>query len=76
MTQELTCPNCDSPTVVFHKATNDRAVVRCGGCGTLLATRDQFRQLLEREEAMDERSWHFAGVRQAGVMPLALQSSS
>jgi transcription elongation factor Elf1 len=48
MTEELTCPNCDSPTVVFHKEANDRAAVRCGGCGTLLATRDQFRQLLER----------------------------
>jgi transcription elongation factor Elf1 len=51
MIQELTCPNCDSPTVVFHKATKDRAVVRCGGCGTLLATRDQFRKLLERHAA-------------------------
>jgi transcription elongation factor Elf1 len=51
MIQELTCPNCDSPTVVFHKSTKDRAVVRCGGCGTLLATRDQFRQLLERHAA-------------------------
>jgi transcription elongation factor Elf1 len=51
MTEELTCPNCDSPTVVFHKETNDLAAVRCGGCGTLLATRDQFRQLLERHAA-------------------------
>jgi hypothetical protein len=29
-----------------------------------------------REQVMDERTWHFAGVRQAGVMPPALQSSS
>jgi ribosomal protein S27E len=51
MTEELNCPNCDSPTVVFHNATNDHAAVRCGGCGTLLATRSQFRQLLERHAA-------------------------
>jgi RNase P subunit RPR2 len=58
MAEELTCPNCDSPAVVFHKAavvfhkaTNDHAAVRCGGCGTLLATRGQFRQLLERHAA-------------------------
>jgi ribosomal protein S27E len=51
MTEELTCPSCDSPTVVFHTETGDHAAVRCGGCGTLLATRGQFRQLLERHAA-------------------------
>jgi transcription elongation factor Elf1 len=51
MTEELNCPNCDSPAVVFHKTTNDQAAVRCGGCGTLLATRDQFRRLLARHAA-------------------------
>jgi hypothetical protein len=51
MAEELTCPKCDSPAVVFHKVTNDHAAVRCGGRGTLLATRGQFRQLLERHAA-------------------------
>jgi ribosomal protein S27E len=40
MTEEMICHNCDSAniTIVFHQA-DDRATVRCGNCGTLLATR-------------------------------------
>jgi hypothetical protein len=45
----LPCPNCDSPSVVYPEATKDHAAVACGGCGTFLATRGQFRQLLERQ---------------------------
>jgi hypothetical protein len=35
--------------VVYPEATKDHAAVACGGCGTFLATRGQFRQLLERQ---------------------------
>ena len=49
MPEGLTCPNCDSPSVVYPEAAKDPAVVVCGGCGTFLATRGQFRQLLERQ---------------------------
>ena len=49
MPEGLTCPNCDSPSVVYPEATKDHAAVACGGCGTFLATRGQFRQLLERQ---------------------------
>jgi transcription elongation factor Elf1 len=51
MTEDLRCPNCDSPTVVFSQATSERAAVRCGGCGKLLATRAEFRRLLQRHAA-------------------------
>jgi hypothetical protein len=51
MTEDLCCPDCDSPAVIFPQATNERAAVRCGGCGKLLATRAQFRRLLERHAA-------------------------
>jgi ribosomal protein S27E len=51
MTEDLRCPDCNSPTVIFPQATNERAAVRCGGCGKLLATRGQFRRLLERHAA-------------------------
>ena len=48
MTEDLRCPDCNSPAVILPRATNERAAVRCGGCGKLLATRAQFRRLLER----------------------------
>jgi ribosomal protein S27E len=35
MTEDLRCPDCDSPAVIFPQATNERAGVRCGGCGKL-----------------------------------------
>jgi ribosomal protein S27AE len=47
MTEELTCPRCDSVTVIYH----DGAAVMCGECGVFLATRAQFRQLLKRQAA-------------------------
>jgi hypothetical protein len=37
--------------VVYHDASTDDAAVMCGGCGTFLATRGQFRHLLERQTA-------------------------
>ena len=51
MTEELTCSRCDSVTVVYHDPPRDGAAVMCGGCGVFLATRAQFRQLLERQAA-------------------------
>ncbi len=49
MEVELACSNCASISVVYDEMSSDDAVVRCGGCGTFLATRGQFRQLLERQ---------------------------
>jgi hypothetical protein len=49
MAIELACSNCASISVVYHEGSSDDAAVRCGGCGMFLATRGQFRQLLERQ---------------------------
>jgi transcription elongation factor Elf1 len=51
MAEELACPNCASISVVYHDASTDEAAVMCGGCGMFLATRSQFRHLLERQAA-------------------------
>ncbi len=47
--KSLLCRNCASISVVYHDTSNDDAAVMCGGCGMFLATRGQFRQLLERQ---------------------------
>jgi hypothetical protein len=49
MAEELACANCASISVVYHEASSDNAAVMCGGCGMFLATRGQFRKLLERQ---------------------------
>jgi hypothetical protein len=46
MHKEFACPVCDSPAIVYpEEGEQDRVV--CGGCGAFLATRNQFRRLVE-----------------------------
>jgi len=45
---EFACPCCDSPSVAFPDEGEDRVV--CAGCGAFIATRSQFRRLIERRE--------------------------
>jgi transcription initiation factor TFIIIB Brf1 subunit/transcription initiation factor TFIIB len=49
MPKEPTCPNCDSPSVVYPEDSDGPVV--CGACGIFLATRRQFRHFLERHAA-------------------------
>jgi transcription elongation factor Elf1 len=48
MTDEIRCPNCDSPSVFYSESAQGKGPVVCGACGMFLATRGRFRQLLER----------------------------
>jgi transcription elongation factor Elf1 len=46
MHKEFACPVCDSPAIVYpEEGEQDRVV--CGGCEAFLATRNQFRRLVE-----------------------------
>jgi transcription elongation factor Elf1 len=48
MPKEFACPVCDSPAIVYpEEGEKDRVV--CGGCGAFLATRIQFRRLVEQQ---------------------------
>jgi transcription initiation factor TFIIIB Brf1 subunit/transcription initiation factor TFIIB len=58
MPKEPTCPNCQSPSVIYPEDLDDGPVV-CGACGAFLATRGQFRHFLERHAAR-------SGVHTAG----------
>ena len=51
MGPEFACPRCDSPSVAYPDE-GDRVV--CAGCGAFLATRTQFRQLIEPREKHSE----------------------
>jgi uncharacterized Zn finger protein (UPF0148 family) len=53
MANDLACPSCDSPSVVYPEGSDDGPVV-CGTCGTFLATLAQFRQFLNRQSAASE----------------------
>jgi hypothetical protein len=46
-TQEFARPNCDSPSIVCSNAAEDDDRVVCPACGTLLATRAEFRRFVE-----------------------------
>jgi transcription elongation factor Elf1 len=48
MPEEFACPKCDSPSVVYSNDAEDDNRVVCRACGTLLATRAQFRRFVER----------------------------
>jgi transcription elongation factor Elf1 len=48
MRKEFACPVCDSPAIVYSEEGEEDRVV-CGGCGAFLATRDQFRRLIEQQ---------------------------
>jgi ribosomal protein S27E len=48
MLNDLNCPSCDSASVVYQEISDDSPVV-CGVCGTFLATRGEFRHILERQ---------------------------
>jgi ribosomal protein S27AE len=50
MTEEFSCPNCHSPSVLYSDAADDDERVLCGTCGTFLATRVEFRKLVESRE--------------------------
>jgi transcription elongation factor Elf1 len=46
MRKEFACHVCDSAAIVYpEKGEEDRVV--CGGCGAFLATRSQFRRLID-----------------------------
>jgi transcription elongation factor Elf1 len=45
--REFACPVCDSPSIVYPEEGEEDRVV-CGGCGAFVATRDQFRRLVEQ----------------------------
>jgi hypothetical protein len=47
MSEEFACPVCDSPAIVYPEEGEEDRIV-CGGCGAFVATRDQFRRLVER----------------------------
>src|SRR5215475_3674623 len=49
MGSEFACSHCGSPSVVYPDEDEDR--VMCAGCGAFLATRSQFRKLIERRES-------------------------
>jgi ribosomal protein S27E len=51
MSDEISCPNCESPSVVYSEATKGDGPVVCGACGAFRASRGQFRHLLERHAA-------------------------
>jgi hypothetical protein len=46
MREEFACSVCDSPAIVYPEEGEQDQVV-CGGCGAFLATRKQFRRLVE-----------------------------
>jgi hypothetical protein len=52
MGSEFACPHCSSPSVVYPDEDEDRVI--CAGWGAFLATRSQFRQLIERRESHSE----------------------
>jgi transcription elongation factor Elf1 len=48
MREEFACSVCGSPAIVYpegEEGEEDRVV--CGGCGAFLATRSEFRRLIE-----------------------------
>jgi hypothetical protein len=52
MRKEFACPVCDSPAIVYPEEgeedeEDEEDRVTCGGCGAFLATRNQFRRLVE-----------------------------
>jgi transcription elongation factor Elf1 len=47
MTEEFSCPNCGSPSVLYCDAAEDDEHVVCGTCGTFLATRVEFRKFVD-----------------------------
>jgi hypothetical protein len=48
MGSKFACPHCGAPSVVYPDEGEDSVV--CAGCGAFLATRSQFRRLIERWE--------------------------
>jgi hypothetical protein len=46
MREEFACSVCDSPAIVYPKGGEEDQVM-CDGCGAFLATRSQFRRLIE-----------------------------
>jgi transcription elongation factor Elf1 len=53
MGSEFACPRCDAPSVVYPDEGEDDRVI-CAGCGAFLATRSQFRRLIERRDKPSE----------------------
>ena len=47
MPQEIACPNCNCPSVVYPQIPEDHERVVCHACGTTLASMSQFRRLVE-----------------------------
>lgn len=48
MANELNCPSCESPSVIYPESSEDGPVV-CAACGRFLATLRQYRRLLQRD---------------------------
>jgi hypothetical protein len=46
MSEEFACAVCNSPEIVYPEDGEEDRVV-CGGCGAFVATRGQFRRLVE-----------------------------
>jgi hypothetical protein len=46
MRKKFACTLCDSPAIAYSEHGEDDRIV-CDRCGTFLATRSQFRQLVE-----------------------------
>jgi transcription elongation factor Elf1 len=53
MGSEFACPRCESPSVAYPDQGEEGGVV-CAGCGAFLATRSQFRRIIERWEMRSE----------------------
>jgi hypothetical protein len=65
MPEEFACPSCGSPSVVYPDAEEDNACVVCRACGAFLATRGQFRQLVDGNAARSGE--HTSGCKSAGA---------
>jgi hypothetical protein len=53
MGSEFACARCDSPSIAYPDEGEEDRIV-CAGCGAFLATRTQFRRLIERREKSSE----------------------
>jgi hypothetical protein len=53
MGSEFACRRCESPSIAYPDEGEEGRVV-CDGCGAFLATRSEFRRLIERREMRSE----------------------
>jgi hypothetical protein len=52
---ELNCPVCGSPAVVYPRILDDAAAVKCAECAAFIANYGEFREHVERAIKMDPK---------------------